>query len=434
MGNYRFILEPYAGRNSRYTCPQCHKPHQFTRYIDTATGEMVAEHVGRCNRENKCGYHYTPRQYFADMGIVPNKSVPSLSKPKPPERPPSYIDKELLNNSLKDYEENVFVRFIHTIFDKDTVNHLVNRYKVGTSKQFGGGTTVFWQIDYQGNIRGGKLIKYAKDGHKGKNKKSGRLLISWVHSVLKIKDFNLKQCLFGEHLLKQYPDATVAIVESEKTAIIASKFMPEMVWLACGGVGGLNEEIVKPLRGRRVILFPDASKDGGMFDKWKAKADEFGFECSSLLERFATEEEKEQGVDIADYLVKQNQLEQKTEPQQISTTDEDKIGEEEFEFEFEEEDLEIPSEDNSTISVPDDTPLKNVIQKSLDLGDDYHNYLIKDRIFYDSTGRKIEIVGTSDLGRCDKSYHSPGKTCIGCLLKWINRLNLCHSFRSKLCQ
>ena len=64
------------------------------------------------------------------------------------------------------------------------------------------------------------------------------------------------------------------------------------------------------------------------------------------------------------------------------------------------------------------------IRETLDLGDDYHNYLIKDRIFYDSTGRKIEIVGTSDLGRCDKSYHSPGKTCIGCLINCSHTLKI----------
>ena len=26
----------------------------------------LSDSVGKCNRLNKCGYHYTPRQYFAD--------------------------------------------------------------------------------------------------------------------------------------------------------------------------------------------------------------------------------------------------------------------------------------------------------------------------------------------------------------------------------
>jgi len=39
--------------------------------------------------------------------------------------------------------------------------------------------------------------------------------ITWVHKALKQPDFNLKQCLFGEHLL-QDKTKPVAIVESEK--------------------------------------------------------------------------------------------------------------------------------------------------------------------------------------------------------------------------
>lgn len=38
----------------------------------------------------------------------------------------------------------------------------------------------------------------------------------------------MKQCLFGEHLLLQYPTKPVAIVESEKSALIASHFMPDL--------------------------------------------------------------------------------------------------------------------------------------------------------------------------------------------------------------
>jgi hypothetical protein len=36
------------------------------------------------------------------------------------------------------------------------------------------------------------------------------------------KNWQLTQCLFGEHLIRQYPDTTVALIESEKTAIGSS--------------------------------------------------------------------------------------------------------------------------------------------------------------------------------------------------------------------
>ena len=36
------------------------------------------------------------------------------------------------------------------------------------------------------------------------------------------EEWELSQCLFGEHLLSLYPDRTVALVESDKTAVICS--------------------------------------------------------------------------------------------------------------------------------------------------------------------------------------------------------------------
>ena len=66
MKNYRFTLEKYRGIKSRYTCPQCGRKYVFTRYIDTETNQYIADDVGKCNRLDKCGYHYTPKQYFSD--------------------------------------------------------------------------------------------------------------------------------------------------------------------------------------------------------------------------------------------------------------------------------------------------------------------------------------------------------------------------------
>ena len=36
-------------------------------YIDTENNnQYLSDNVGKCNRLDKCGYHYTPRQYFTD--------------------------------------------------------------------------------------------------------------------------------------------------------------------------------------------------------------------------------------------------------------------------------------------------------------------------------------------------------------------------------
>ena len=34
--------------------------------IDTDNNKYLSERVGKCNRLDKCGYHYTPREYFTD--------------------------------------------------------------------------------------------------------------------------------------------------------------------------------------------------------------------------------------------------------------------------------------------------------------------------------------------------------------------------------
>ena len=67
MNEFRYQLEKYRGRGSRYVCPQCGRKYTFTRYIDTHNNnEYVNDKVGKCNRLDKCGYHYTPKQYFED--------------------------------------------------------------------------------------------------------------------------------------------------------------------------------------------------------------------------------------------------------------------------------------------------------------------------------------------------------------------------------
>jgi hypothetical protein len=127
--------------------------------------------------------------------------------------------------------------------------------------------------------------------------------ISWVHTVLKLADFHLSQCLFGEHLLKGN-NKPVAIVESEKTAVIASCYLPDFIWLACGGCGNLSVKICEPLKGRKVVLFPDAGK----YNEWSEKAKALSSICtvsvSYLIEKEASEAERKAGFDLADYLVK----------------------------------------------------------------------------------------------------------------------------------
>lgn len=75
----------------------------------------------------------------------------------------------------------------------------------------------------------------------------------------------------SEHLLndKDKVNANVALVESEKTAVICSLLLPEYIWLATGGKSQFNDRLMV-LKGRKVTAFPDI--DG--YDEWRKKAKE----------------------------------------------------------------------------------------------------------------------------------------------------------------
>jgi hypothetical protein len=306
MKGHKYILEPYKGMNTRYHCPSCQQRGKtFSLYIDTETGEHIHPTVGRCNRESNCGHHYTPKQYYQDNNISFDTPQPKTYKPRPvtpPHKPVSFIPVEVFKASLNltAFETNHFVKFLIDLFGVEVASELVSRYFIATSKHWNG-ATVFWQIDTQGNIRTGKIMLYSPST--GKRVKNLEPPVYWVHKALKQPEFELRQCLFGEHLLidKSKP---VAIVESEKTAIIASVYLPQFIWLAVGSLTNLNAEKCSILKGRTVTLFPDLNG----FEKWSNKAKELShlaiFTVSDLLERKATEAERKQGLDLADYLTR----------------------------------------------------------------------------------------------------------------------------------
>ena len=79
MTQYRYQLERYRGRSTRHVCPQCGRKNVFTRYIDTYNNNIyINDKVGKCNRLDKCGYQYTPHQYFTDNPWKREKCCPSI--------------------------------------------------------------------------------------------------------------------------------------------------------------------------------------------------------------------------------------------------------------------------------------------------------------------------------------------------------------------
>jgi hypothetical protein len=198
-------------------------------------------------------------------------------------------------------DNDVLIRWIMDMINWDYVqrkriSEVLKDYHVGHGKN---GHTIFWQIDENGDVRTGKMMKYKSDGHRDRE-------ASWnfdfIHATLSrhwdeekhemtdeppypyphLYDPDKQEpvlTFFGMHLLNKYPNATINIVESEKTAVlmaIAYGNHATQVWMACGGLEMLSRERMKPIidQGRNVVLYPD--RDG--IAKWKAKAKQIGYD------------------------------------------------------------------------------------------------------------------------------------------------------------
>jgi len=306
-------LQKYKGISTRHTCPECGQKQSFTLYLDGNTNEPIHRTVGKCNRESKCGYHYSPKQYFLDN---PPLSPPlvggwvgSISKPIALPQPIGTIPFSYVQNSAS-YKNN-FVRFLCEILTNEQIASIGENYAIGATKS---NEVIFWQIDINGKVRTGKIMQYNPETGRRIKHESGA--IDWVHNKLKKsgtlpEDYNLQQCFFGEHLLRLRPEATVCIVESEKSALISAAIFPDEIWLAAGGINGLQEEKCKVLENRTVILYPDLNA----FEKWNEKLLLIKNQCSceitvsTLLEDIATPQAKAKGLDVADFMI--NQLKNK---------------------------------------------------------------------------------------------------------------------------
>lgn len=304
-----YQLERYDGRN-RYSCPNCGMKKEFSRYIDE-NGDYLSDEVGRCNREVNCGYHYSPKQFFFDNPNLKgnrkftenNKKRQILNSGFKPKRVDFIPNTELLK-TMGNYNRNNFIEFLLNRFSANEIQNCIRQYLIGTWTD---NRTVFWQVDNQGRVRTGKLIAYNTEN--GKRVKT--VQISWIHAELKYRkelpeDFELEQCLYGEHLLQGDFSKSIGIVESEKTAIVASLYMPDFIWLATGGCKNLQlEKLLKISDNKKIVLFPDSAK----FSEWSCKANEarlkfnLNVSVSDLLEKRLNDDEKREDYDLADFLL-----------------------------------------------------------------------------------------------------------------------------------
>ncbi|MFV0236133.1 DUF6371 domain-containing protein [Empedobacter falsenii] len=295
---FKYCLEKYSGSKSRFVCPNC-KKREYTRFINSETKEYLSYEFGRCNRIIKCGYFKYPNQE--------NNFIYEISKIIV-ESEIEYLDKKVFQYFESTNFNNPLYIFLKSYFDKSKVEEVLDVYKVKTEKLNEDYLTIFPQLDLEFNLRTIKKMKYNfQTGKRNKN------FFKWYNP----NKSNLKQCLFGLHLLNhsEFKKSKIIIVESEKTALLGMLyFKNKYLFLATGGLMNLTKDKLKPLENREVILMPDLSPIDSKnlaFDYWKTKSDKFSNELncsisiSNLLEENASDLEKNNQEDLGDFILRE---------------------------------------------------------------------------------------------------------------------------------
>jgi hypothetical protein len=315
----------------------------------------VDDDVGKCERIHNCGYHYPPREFFnqqnkknmknnsnkqSNTNNMNNTNSTANSAAQTKKQQIDYILPERLDvywmyQNEEDYPICALYVALAAIFGREAVRKAFIEYDVRVTARYkkdGMQGVAFIQRTQEGIIRQVKEMGY--DPKTGRRLKEGMDVQVWeqkhyVNNPDRDKiyqagkylmygyDFEAKQCFFGEHLLSRYLNKPVAIVESEKTAIIASICKPEYLWLATGGFYGCKwyvPDVYEVLRGRKVILFPDLKAD----QEWGLRAgtvrssgiDISLFDLRNLPN--VSQDDIEDGLDIGDFCIR---LWQQTRPE-----------------------------------------------------------------------------------------------------------------------
>ena len=333
-------------------CPSCGQ-RKFSPYIDTMTNlPIAAKECGRCCREKSCAYHMTPSQWFKDNppekrewlpreqymelmrqrkkeakqaspNPLPKRGLADIAKPAPSlreragEEAKKYYKRMSTLCTQTRSNKNHLAQWLCTLFPENQVAEVLARYRTGSTRD---GRIIYWQIDESGQVHAGKVMAYNPDGHRrkeslpqpppeeGAGRHRGQPPVCWVHSMkidgIRFDEMLAPQCLFGLHLIDT--QSVVCLVESEKTALILSLLCPNKVWLATGGKQNFKEQMLWPLLGYEVEVYPDADA----LADWYARAVEINRTLDTHLhipiwyyDLMNHDEARCAGLDLADVLL-----------------------------------------------------------------------------------------------------------------------------------
>lgn len=335
--------------SKKHICPEC-GAKKFVRYVDSETGEYLPDQYGRCDRSG----HYFLNPYKDGYAKLHSKDGRPYSvrfkftAASIPEKPLVYIPIDALQETLIDpvgnsFFDNLLKRIPYPVSQHD-LHRIVELYLLGTihSKKrkdaYLNGAVTFPYFESIDKVQAIQIVQYDHSNH--------RKAINWLDTFLRPVEANgahidfpaIKQkqmpiqwiedrreqrkvnCFFGAHLAKMYPSHPIVLVESPKSAIIGMLYFgfPEdhhanPIWMATGSKDTFSLDRAKILTGRKVIIFPDLSPDGSTYKEWDQKAGKYQstlpwsrFTVSDYFEVTASYHEKNEKLDIADYLIKKD--------------------------------------------------------------------------------------------------------------------------------
>lgn len=255
------MLKPQLHRSARVRCPEC-ETKSLRPVVDQSKPDGV---------DTSKGYCYYCSKHVGATG--------------PKHRTREQRSAELLKYHTLSTDGNVQMRnglasLLVSRYGDAAVQHL-QAWDVGTD---GIGNCVYWYRDVDGELQTGKIVPY--DSETGKRRKGADSPICWTKDgkeqrvdvlfgivegrhpdgSLAIVSLSSNQGysrpLYGAQFVGMTAaDVPVLLVEAEKTAVVASLFVPFVV-VATGGASGLTSKSAAVLAGRDVYVLLDADDTG----------------------------------------------------------------------------------------------------------------------------------------------------------------------------
>ena len=174
----------------------------------------------------------------------------------------------------------------------EQMEHAAKRYHLGKTKN---GQPLFWMI----NEMLDPLDAHIRTGE-------------WISTLLKarhplIRYWRATHCLFGLHLLSE--EKPICIVESEQSAVLLSELFPDYLWMAYAMLPLLSTDLLAPLQGRKVTIYPRANPCISYFLSFMELAElvrqtyHISITIAPILEEHASEEQKDRCIDLIDFLL-----------------------------------------------------------------------------------------------------------------------------------